>query len=282
MNSLHERTVNVGGANCRIWTKGEGKPLGFIGGLNGVPRWLPFLERLSQSREVIVVSPPGFPGSDNGHKAFNGYIDWITATLDLLEAAGLDGADLVGASVGGLLAAEAAAFSPSTVSNLVLMAPFGIHDGHVGGIDPFPQTPQDFPSCVSADSERYSAAFGAVVDDDEVNVRWMLKLAAAADAASSILWPYGDRGLERRLHRIWQSTLLVWGAEDRVLPPAQVTQYEAAIAGPVESIVIEGAGHLVYVDRPDASAEAVLRFLDQFIDPVTRTAPSRSPAGRGV
>ena len=59
---------------------------------------------------MIAPSLPGFPGA-TGHDRLDDLPDWLAATLDLLEASGLEGADLVGASVGGALAAEVAAFS---------------------------------------------------------------------------------------------------------------------------------------------------------------------------
>src|SRR5215468_1585750 len=118
-----ERQVAVNGEPCRVWEAGEGEPVGFLPGLGGLPRWSPVLERLSERRRVIAPSLPGFPGA-LGYERLDGLADWVTATLDLLEASGIAGADLIGASLGGLLAAEAAAFSRATVRRLVLVAPY--------------------------------------------------------------------------------------------------------------------------------------------------------------
>ncbi len=38
-------TVEINGFPCRVWTKGSGPKLGFLAGLGGLPRWLPFLDR---------------------------------------------------------------------------------------------------------------------------------------------------------------------------------------------------------------------------------------------
>jgi pimeloyl-ACP methyl ester carboxylesterase len=48
--------------------------------------------------------------------------------LDLLEAAGLTGADIVGNSVAGMLCAEVAALVPGFVRRLVLCDSYGIFD----------------------------------------------------------------------------------------------------------------------------------------------------------
>ena len=91
MSAPRERLVQVAGGECRIWEKGEGEPLGVLPGLGGLPRWAPFLDALAQERRVIVPSLPGFPGSGDQHRMLDGHLDWIAATLDLLEAAELSG-----------------------------------------------------------------------------------------------------------------------------------------------------------------------------------------------
>ncbi len=88
MSAPSERSAIVGGHRCRIWEKGEGEPLGFLGGLRGLPRWPGFLDRLAEHRRVIAPSLPGFPGA-TGHDRLDDLADWVTATLDLLEQAGL-------------------------------------------------------------------------------------------------------------------------------------------------------------------------------------------------
>ena len=57
-------TVEINGFPCRVWTKGKGPKLGFLAGLGGLPRWLPFLDRLAETRTVIAPSLPGYPGGD--------------------------------------------------------------------------------------------------------------------------------------------------------------------------------------------------------------------------
>jgi hypothetical protein len=56
-------SVEINGFPCRVWTKGTGPKLGFLAGLGGLPRWLPFLDRLAETRTVIVPSLPGYPGA---------------------------------------------------------------------------------------------------------------------------------------------------------------------------------------------------------------------------
>jgi len=53
----------------------------------------------------------------------------------------------------------------------------------------------------------------------------------------------------------------VWGAEDRALPPALAASFAELVPGAGEPVVLEGAGHFLQEDRPEAVASAILRFL---------------------
>ena len=78
MGAPKERSVEVNGHACRVWEKGEGRPLGYLAGIVGLPRWTPFLDRLAQGRRVIAPSLPGMPGA-KGHRELDGIYDWTVA-----------------------------------------------------------------------------------------------------------------------------------------------------------------------------------------------------------
>jgi pimeloyl-ACP methyl ester carboxylesterase len=249
------RTVRVNGFPCRVWEAGEGEPLGVLAGLGGVPRWSPFLERLSRGRRVVVPSLPGFPGAE-GHDRLDDLMDWVSATLDLMEEAGIDGTDLVGLSVGGMLAAEVAALG--RVKRLALVAPFGLFDARDPVADPFARKPREVPGLLCARPEAFEALRDPPAREDPAE--WMIALARADEAAARLLWPLGDRGLSKRLHRIRVPTLIVWGDEDKVIPPSYAERFARAVAAPTVRRVA-GAGHLVDVDHPDELGGMIDDFL---------------------
>ncbi len=104
-----ERAVRVRGEAHRVWESGTGEPLGYLAGLGGLPRWTPFLRRLAERSRLVAPSLPGFPGA-LGHTRLDDLSDWIASVLDLLEACGLEGSDLIGASVGTLVGIVAGYF----------------------------------------------------------------------------------------------------------------------------------------------------------------------------
>ena len=259
MSEPAARTVAVGGQDCRVWEKGEGEPLGFLAGLGGLLRWTPCLDRLAEQRRVIAPSLPGFPGGGRGHDALDNHLDWLVATHDLLSAAGLEGADLMGISIGGALAADVAALWPASVKRLVLVAPLGIFDAEAPVADVWAQPPNDQGAVLCNDAEAYEAA--TAVPEGEDLAEWQILQIRANEAAARVLWPLSDTRLAKRLPRIGHDTLILWGEGDKVLPARYAARFAEGIAGESRVETIPGAGHLADIDAPDEVAAKVLDFL---------------------
>jgi len=253
-----ERSVTVNGQACRVWEQGTGAPLVYLAGILGLPRWTPFLDRLAARRRVIVPSLPGFSGA-LGHDLLDSHLDWIAATLDLMDGAAAGPADLVGASTGGALAAEVAALSPAAVKKLVLVAPFGIFDEREPSADPFAQAPGAMPGMCCADPAKVTALLEMPAGTDPIE--WQVSQVRASEAAARLLWPTGDTGIAKRLHRITCPTLVLWGSRDALVPASYAKRFADGIRGKTEVRGVEGAGHLADLDAPDKVADAVLQFL---------------------
>jgi pimeloyl-ACP methyl ester carboxylesterase len=251
-------TVDINGFATRIWRKGKGAKIGFLAGYGGLPRWTPFLDRLAETRTVIVPSLPGFPGGDRGHSVLDTHLDWVLAVRQLIDKAGLVGADLAGCSVGGSLAAEVAAIWPEKVKRLALIAPFGLFDENDPATDPWAQKADDIAGLMAADPEFYRKLKEAPAGAN--SVEWPIEQTRAAEAAARIFWPLGNTKLERRLPLIQAPTLILWGENDRVMPRSYAAAIAKAIKAPTETKVIAGAGHLAELDCPDEVANAILAF----------------------
>jgi pimeloyl-ACP methyl ester carboxylesterase len=259
VNEPDASTIDINGFTTRVWRKGTGPRIGFLAGLGGLPRWVPFLDRLAEVRTVIVPSLPGFPGGDRGHTVLDNQLDWVLAVRAILDKAGLAGADLVGSSVGGSFAAEMAAIWPDRVKRLTLIAPFGLFDAKDPATDPWAQRPDQIAGLMTADPEIYKTLKEMPVGAN--STEWPIEQTRAAEAAARIFWPLGNTRLERRLGLITAPTLIIWGEHDRLMPRSYAGTIANAVKAKTEIKIVAGAGHLAELDKPDEVAAAILNFM---------------------
>jgi len=98
-------------------------------------------------------------------------------------------------------------------------------------------------------------------EDREEARLWNRRRRRNTVGATKYLWPLPDKGFRRRAYRVAAPTLLVWGAEDRVVPPASYLAAYERLLPAASSVVIPGAGHMVVVQQARAVADAVLAHL---------------------
>ncbi|MGF1597132.1 MAG: alpha/beta fold hydrolase [Acidimicrobiales bacterium] len=248
--------VKNGAFKIRVLRAGEGEPLVFIHGAGGL-FWDPLLDGLSQRFAVVAPEHPGF-GQSQGLEHVPHIWDLVLYYNELLDELGLDRVILVGHSFGGMVAAELAANNPERVEGLVLLSPIGLwlDDHPVPDISGIP--PDALPGLILADPEGPVAAMLPAPDPNDPEA-----ILVAVNSLSSILqfiWPLPDKGLDRRLYRVKAPTLLVWGAQDRLVDPAYGPAFASHLSD-AKLVVIEGAGHLPHLEQADAVAGAVNEFL---------------------
>ncbi len=228
------------------------KRLIYLFGIAGHAELSPAMRAVeSAGWEIIVPSVPGFDGA-SGFQPRDEYLDWLTTFWDAIDAAGGAPCPIVGASVGGMFAAELAALRPEVVTGVALLAPFGIADASNPGFNIYGTPAPERMSHLFAKEvpEAFVKRF-AHLSDEEAPVATYLSDVAAAN----ILWPLGDRGTAKRLHRITVPRLMLWGDLDEVNPVGNAAAWGGAT-------VIAGAGHLMEWDAPDQVSTAVLDFLN--------------------
>lgn len=252
--------VDVNGEPCRVWRKGSGRPVAFLAGQGGLPKWTPFLDRLAERYEVVAPSLPGYPGG-SGHTLLDGHLDWILAVRDLLNGCGLEGGDtcLAGSGPGASFALEIAALWPHKVAKLAVVAPWGLYDEAEPMTDPWAQRQNELPGMLCADPGNWSALVSA--PEGANSTEWPIVQTRALEASARAFWPLGETGLGRRLYRVLAETQLVWGAEDRILPRSYAEAFRRGLGGDSRLTVIDGAGHLAELDRPDAVADTLIGFF---------------------
>ena len=250
--------IDVNDVKIEVQRRGKGAPLLLLPGEEALEIEAPFIEKLAQTREVIVFWPPGFGKSSRP--------DWITCMddvayvhLDVMAKLGLDKIPVVGFSLGGWIAAEMAVKNDSRFSRLVLVDPYGIK---IGGPtdrdiqDIWTLHPQKVAQLKWHDQEKGKRDVSQRSDDE------LYIIARNIESCARLCWePYmHNPKLARRLHRIAAPTLVVWGANDGIVTPEYGRAYAAKIPG-AKFVAIGDAGHLPHVEQP----EAFLRELNAFI-----------------
>jgi pimeloyl-ACP methyl ester carboxylesterase len=259
---MHMRKVAVRGGmfETELIEDGQGQPLLFLHGVQGVQPGDPLITRLAERYHVIAPRLPGF-GESSGSENLNDLHDLIYYELDLLDTLGLRDIPVIGHSLGGMVAAELAAVQPERISKLVLIAPMGLWNPSYPVADFFAMSPKALAAATYHDPDSTVAQMASrPPEDNEAYIAFMLERAKSLATAAKYLWPIPNRGLNRRLHRVTAPTLLVWGESDRIVPPQYAQDFQAAI-GNATVATIPAAGHLPQIEQPDRLAEQVLAFL---------------------
>ena len=247
--------------HMRVLSKGRGPTVGFVHGPWGLP-WDPLLDELARSCAVHAPEHPGTsPGRPDDIHHLDGIWDLVLCYDELLDALGLSRAILVGHSFGGMVACEAAAARPARVDRLVLIDALGLWRDDV----PIPNwmllNHGDLVSHVFRDTDGEAARrMFAPPEDPDARVMARVGLQWAMGATGKFLWPIPDKGLKKRIHRIQVPTLVVWGKEDRVVPPIYAEEFVRRIPG-ARAETVDQAGHAPHLEQPDAVVRLVRGFL---------------------
>ncbi len=96
--------------------------MGYLHGMLGNPGVYAVLEELAATgHRVVAPSLPGFTGSSEP-EGLRTLHDWVVATSEVVDLAGLAGAPLVASGVGAMLALELAAVRPEAFGSIAAFA----------------------------------------------------------------------------------------------------------------------------------------------------------------
>jgi pimeloyl-ACP methyl ester carboxylesterase len=259
-----ERTVTVWqeAIRLRVLSEGSGPPLVFFHGPWGLT-WDPFLDALARDFTVHAPEHPGTtPGAPNEIYQLDGLWDLVLCYDELLSALGVAQAAFVGHSFGAMVACEIAAACPAYASRLVLIDALGLWRDDTPIPNWMVMTQADLLGHVFRDASGDAARrMFPEPTDAEAKILARVGLQWAMGVTGKFLWPIPDKGLKKRIHRIRVPTLLVWGKEDRIVPPVYAEEFARRIAG-ARVATVDQAGHAPQAEQPEAVARLVREFLD--------------------
>jgi pimeloyl-ACP methyl ester carboxylesterase len=256
------RVDTARGASCRVLTGGRGDPVVFLHGMGGLAEDDPFLARLAERFTVHAPELPGY-GESTGEELLEDMLDFTLHGWDVVDALGLDRPAIVAHSMGGMIAAEMACVANDRPSKLALLAPAGLWIDDHPVPDVFGTLPHHLPGLLFADPERGAASMtrGSDFTDQQALLDFFIGNAKRLGTAGKILFPIPNRRLSKRLYRLRVETLLVWGADDKLMPPGPYAARWQELVPAASLVTVADAGHMVPVEQPDAVAEAVEKFL---------------------
>jgi haloalkane dehalogenase len=265
--------LDIDGQRMHYVDEGEGAPILL---LHGEPTSSFLWRKLIPQLPGRKVAPDliGFGRSDKptelGWYSYDRHVESIAALVEELDLTELT---LVVHDWGGPIGLRIAAEHPERVARLVIL-----NTGIGGGRAPS-ETWLRFRAVVrelggALDIGRLVEAGTSQGLDDEVRETYDAAFPTPESKAGALAFPElvpteADHPNTASMNRVrdalrdWHKpTLVIWGADDAVLPVQYAQGFVDLIPGARGPVLIEGAAHFLQEDKPDEVAEEIRGFLD--------------------
>jgi pimeloyl-ACP methyl ester carboxylesterase len=264
-------TVSVNSITLAYETHGSGEPLVLISGL-GYDRWQwhKMVPGLLAHFTVIVFDNRGVGQTDKPDGPYTAQM-LADDTAGLIQALGYQRAHVMGHSMGGYIAQALALSHPATINKLILAST------NFGGPHHIPVTPEAMAVLTDVKSDAatrfknglvVSTAPGYADKNSDMIDAWLkwrvqnpIEPAAYQAQLAIGLALYAESAcFEGKLKDVTASTLILFGAHDKVVPPGNADLLAREI--PHSTIeLLPDAGHFFPIETPDAANAAVIKFL---------------------
>ena len=242
---------------------GDGEvPAVFIHGFGAdLESWMFNQAVISEARATYAIDLPGHGGSTK--QVTDGTPDALAVEIcSVLDALELKRVHLVGHSLGAAVAALAAVEDPTRTASLTLIAPAGIGDSiDVSFVDGFIDATRrkDLKPIL----RRLVANENAVTRDMVEAVVRYKRIDGVADALAAIrrgmIEGNGQSlSLRERIGGLDLPVMVIWGAQDRIIPASQAEGLEA-LGATVR--ILAGAGHIPHMEAAADVNAAITEFL---------------------
>lgn len=221
------QTVLANGVRTNVHDQGQGRPVLLIHGSGpGVTAWANWrlvLPELAKSCRVIAPDMLGFGYTERVAGVQYTLDTWVAHLLGLLDALGVEQADVVGNSYGGAVALALAIRHPQRVRRLVLMGSVGVpftitpELDRVWGYQPSLQEMRAMLDIFAWDR--------SLVTDELAELRYQASIRPGFQEAFSALFPAPRQrwvdalaSSESAIRALPHKALIVHGRDDRVIP----------------------------------------------------------------
>lgn len=274
--------VTAAGVRCEVLAAGDGPPLVLVhGGMAHCTQWVPLMAQLADHVRCYAVERPSNGASDElDHAPIVDRLAHVTRVIgDLLDGIEVERGPIIGNSLGGLYALGFATQHPERVEHLILAGAPAAHDhpvplpvrliaGRVTGRMLTPVLARMSPAGTRRGEAQLLVAHAERLTDDYLEVGAATTRRNAAAWPRYMRWAVDGRAIHPDMPASgWATTAArsgvpltyLWGTEDRFVPIDRGRRLARSIGA--DFIEVADAGHLVWLDRPQRSAEAVLAVL---------------------
>jgi pimeloyl-ACP methyl ester carboxylesterase len=242
-----ETRITVCERAMRIVRGGTGEPVVFLHHSTGSLGWLELHANLAADFDILIPDMPGWNQSERP--------EWARSPRDIaalvnfaLENLGIVSAHVVGFGFGGFVAAELAVMDPSRLRSLTLIGAAGLKPREGEIMDEMLTDYVEYVEAGFRDRAHFVSVFG---EEPEKDIRELWDYSR--EMTARVCWkPFMfSLQLPHLLAEVETPALMIWGSEDRIVPPVCATQYAEALQnGRVE--LLPGAGH--YVEFEETAA----------------------------
>ncbi len=267
---VHFRDEGPGAGKPQV--AGEPLPIVLLHGTSAsLHTWNGWAAELSKTRRVLRFDLPGFaltgpqPQGDYSMAAYSRFV------LGMLDQLGIQRCVLAGNSLGGQIAWATALQAPQRVGQLVLIdaagypmdsesVPIGFKIARMPGLRWLVQSV--LPRGLIEQSVRNVYAQPDRVTPELVDLYYDITRRAGNRAALGQRMDQRDTSQVARLKDLKMPTLILWGAQDRLIPPRYGQAFAKDIADS-QLVVLDGLGHVPHEEDPARSLAALQPFLSK-------------------
>ena len=234
--------------------------------------WEPWAKRLGNSFRVVSMDMPGhgLTGAVPDHDySEEGMVKFVAEVADKL---GLKRFAIAGNSMGGGVAARFAEEHPDRITALILVDAAG--EPMTKGGDAIPlvfriaRTPvlnqvilHVTPRALAVEGLDDAIVRKQIITDRMIDTYWELARMTGSRQATAERFslPYSD-AVHANIADVKAPTLILWGAEDHLIPVESAHQFQADIPGS-QLVIYPATGHIPQEELADRSAHDVRTFL---------------------
>jgi pimeloyl-ACP methyl ester carboxylesterase len=263
------------GARAHVRDQGNrnGPVLVLIHGSNAsLFTWEPWVKRLGDTFRIVSMDMPGhgLTGAVPNHDySQEGMVKFVAEVADRL---GLQKFAIAGNSMGGGVAARFAEEHPDRVSALILVDAAGetmLKGGdHIPLVFRIARTPvlnqiilHITPRSLAEEGLNDAVVHKEIINDRMIDTYWELARMTGSRAATGERFslPF-DETVKKHISDIKAPTLILWGAQDHLIPVESAHRFQADIPGS-QLVIYPATGHIPQEEVADRSAQDVRTFL---------------------